>query len=122
MSDLKALVTENFQEWIDGLQRKQELSKVAKWELKKNEEYKKLLKEKKVLLVKIKAIEENIPANIEIKKINENVSMIKESLVEELEVKKPIITKLFGFYKTKFETNNDILDEINNTWMGIFQE
>jgi hypothetical protein len=118
----KAIVTEYFGEWIDNIKEKVELAKQAKELLKKNELYQTLVRERNTLNKKLKSIEEAIIPNIEIKKLNENISMIKESVAETLDMKKKLIPKLFDFYKSKFEKNEDPLQDITIAWAEIVGE
>lgn len=125
MSDVatnKQIMTEYFQEWMDSIKEKAERVVEAKKELKKNEDYQKLLKERKALNDKIKAIEDANQNNIEAKKLTENIKMIKDSISDSCDIEKSIVGKVFGFFRTKFEKQKDELAEISEIWVELFEE
>jgi hypothetical protein len=118
----KEKVTEYFQEWMDTSENVKSLRSQAKKQLKEVQIYNEVVEEKKRVDLAIKEIEDSNPLIEQIKKENDSIGMIKESLSEELDLKKGLVSKLFSFYKSMFLKGEDELDEITTRWVELFED
>lgn len=115
---VKALLSEA----VTLMTLKQELNKTINNVLKKDEIYMEMMAEKKSLDEKIKEYQEIKLGELvkERDQITESLKMVKEDITEDLDLKKKLTSKLISFYKTKFEKNEDELDELTSAWVGLF--
>lgn len=99
------------------------LNLLKKEALDKDEDYKKLLEEKKVLLNEIKAYEENkVPEIIsDINNCKTNIALIKEDFKEGLQIKAGVVNDILKYRKILDQTTKDQLKEVSDNYVTIYE-
>jgi uncharacterized protein (UPF0335 family) len=112
-----------FSDWNGIVDERKELNKDINKVLRNNEEYLKLVQQKKELLEEIKAKQVDVTGALldEKENMNNNLRVIVSDVQEALGLNSAMVNTLFRFYKKRHDHGIDELDMIVMNYLEIFQ-